>query len=137
MKSNKLNRHDSLKFIFGGNSTFTFKNKITENRFTFRVRKHNTNDIYFVSVLTQPDTYTFIGSIFKEGNYRHSVKSKISSSAQSVKVFDYVLRKLHTDSLSESIEVWHEGRCGRCNRKLTVPESIESGFGPECIRRQK
>jgi hypothetical protein len=28
--------------------------------------------------------------------------------------------------------VWHEGRCGRCGRKLTVPESIESGFGPEC-----
>ena len=137
MKSNKLNRHESLKFIFGGNSTFTFKNNITENRFTYRVRKHKTNDIYFVSVLTQPDTYTFIGSIFKEGNYRHSVKSKISSNAQSVKVFDYVLRKLHTDSLSESIEVWHEGRCGRCNRKLTVPESIESGFGPECIRRQK
>jgi hypothetical protein len=29
--------------------------------------------------------------------------------------------------------VHHEGRCGRCGRTLTVPESIESGFGPECI----
>ena len=28
---------------------------------------------------------------------------------------------------------WHEGRCGRCGRKLTVPESIEAGYGPECI----
>jgi hypothetical protein len=26
----------------------------------------------------------------------------------------------------------HEGRCIRCNRKLTTPESIESGIGPVC-----
>jgi len=26
-------------------------------------------------------------------------------------------------------------RCGRCGRVLTVPESVESGFGPECIGR--
>lgn len=29
-------------------------------------------------------------------------------------------------------EVLHEGRCVRCNRKLTHPESIKSGIGPEC-----
>ena len=32
------------------------------------------------------------------------------------------------------LEVWHEGRCGRCNRALTVPESIASGIGPECAK---
>lgn len=31
-----------------------------------------------------------------------------------------------------SLEVWHEGRCGRCGRALTVPESIASGIGPVC-----
>lgn len=31
-------------------------------------------------------------------------------------------------------EFWHEGRCARCSRRLTVPESISSGFGPECIK---
>lgn len=27
------------------------------------------------------------------------------------------------------------GRCWRCNRKLTVPSSIESGIGPECASK--
>lgn len=36
--------------------------------------------------------------------------------------------------LPEQIEVWHEGRCGRCGRRLTVPESIANGLGPECIK---
>jgi hypothetical protein len=26
----------------------------------------------------------------------------------------------------------HAGKCGRCGRKLTVPQSIETGIGPEC-----
>jgi hypothetical protein len=33
---------------------------------------------------------------------------------------------------NEQLEIWHEGRCARCNRRLTVPASIASGFGPEC-----
>jgi hypothetical protein len=34
------------------------------------------------------------------------------------------------------LEVWHEGRCGACGRRLTVPESIERGLGPECYGRR-
>jgi hypothetical protein len=30
---------------------------------------------------------------------------------------------------SEQIKIYHEGKCARCGRPLTVPESIESGFG--------
>ena len=29
-----------------------------------------------------------------------------------------------------------EGRCIRCNRKLTNPESVKSGIGPECASRE-
>jgi hypothetical protein len=35
--------------------------------------------------------------------------------------------------MPDGVVIWHEGRCGRCGRRLTVPESIESGYGPECI----
>jgi hypothetical protein len=33
--------------------------------------------------------------------------------------------------------VYHyEGRCRRCNRVLTTPESIKSGIGPTCAKRR-
>ena len=32
----------------------------------------------------------------------------------------------------EGDKVLASKRCARCNRKLTTPESIEAGFGPEC-----
>ena len=37
--------------------------------------------------------------------------------------------------LPETVEVWHEGRCCRCARRLTVPESIILGLGPACATR--
>lgn len=35
----------------------------------------------------------------------------------------------------EGYRLMLEGRCCVCNRKLTHPESIESGIGPECARK--
>jgi hypothetical protein len=46
---------------------------------------------------------------------------------------DFPDEKLAIKVRMNAVEFWHEGKCGRCNRKLTVPSSIESGFGPECI----
>jgi hypothetical protein len=34
--------------------------------------------------------------------------------------------------IPETVEIWHEGRCCRCGRRLTVPESIYAGIGPDC-----
>jgi hypothetical protein len=132
-----------LNFIFGGNAVFTIKNNETGNRFTFKVvtmkeKKGDRNAPYFVRVLTGSDIYSFIGTcFFKDGvwSYKHSEnKSKVGKDAQSVQVFSYVLKHLQMKDLPSQVDVWHEGRCGRCGRQLTVPESIEHGFGPECFQ---
>ena len=128
-------KHDvALNFIFGGNSIFTCRNTKTGNRFTFKVTKHKKEDVYFVKVLTNPDVYEFIGSIRKESAYKHSPKSRISTEAQSVRVFDFLVNKLRTNTLPEFVEIWHEGRCAKCGKTLTDPESIKLGFGPFCLR---
>lgn len=131
MIGGKLKHTDALSYILGGKSTFTFLNTKTENRFTFKVKKHKSDDIYFISVLTGPDAYTFIGTI-SDSKYRHSRKSKISNDAQSVRVFAYVFNKLLSSNLPDFIEIWHSGACGRCGKKLTDPISIEIGLGPFC-----
>ena len=134
---NILKQDLALDFIFGGNSIFTCRNTKTGNRFTFKVTKHKKEEVYFVKVLTNPDVYEFIGSVRKESKYKHSRKSRISDEAQSTRVFDFLINRLRTNTLPEFVEIWHEGRCGRCGRSLTVPNSIETGFGPECVKKSK
>ncbi len=132
MEGKKLNNSEALNFIIAGNSTSTFLNRETDNRFTYKVKKSKDSDLFFVSVLTSPDVYTYIGYITND--FKLGKKSKISKDAQSVKVFNYIFRKLKSGNLPEKIEIWHNGKCGKCGRKLTVPSSIDTGIGPECFK---
>ncbi len=133
MTGHKLDNKEALKFIFAGKSLVTFVNTNTGNRFTFKVKQAKNSNLFFVSVLTSPEVYTYIGTA-TEGVYRHGRKSHITKDSQSVKVFEYVINKLKSQNLPEFIEVWHEGKCGKCGRTLTVPASIATGIGPECIK---
>lgn len=131
MKVGQISHDKAIDFIFSGKAFVTFQNPSTGNRFTFKVKKHDRDDIYFVSVLTSSDTYQFLGSI-KNYVFKHSKKSKISVDSRSVIVFDYVIHHLGMGTLNSTIEIFHDGKCGKCGRQLTDPISVEHGLGPHC-----
>lgn len=128
---------DLKRFMLAGNAVFTVVSGKTGTRFTYKVRapEDATNDIRFVSVLKGPNNetdYGYLGFI-KGGKYVHGVKSKIGADAPSAKAARWVCQRTVEGQPIAGVTVFHEGKCGRCGRRLTVPESIESGFGPECI----
>jgi hypothetical protein len=122
-------------FALGGNATLTLVSEKTGSRFTFKVRACEDNDsLFFVSLLNGADNesdFAYLGTI-REGRFSHGKKSSIGPDAPSAKAFAWAWPQLAAGSMPAALAVYHEGRCGRCNRKLTVPESIVSGFGPEC-----
>lgn len=139
------------RFIFAGNATITLVSKKTGARFTYKIKQAKNEDdslreFWFVSLLRGPDNdsdsdYQYLGYFGKWRSYWYGQKSKISAEAPSAKAFDWFAKSMfHWDdekrvaALFEGLEIWHEGKCGRCNRKLTVPDSIASGFGPECAK---
>ena len=128
---------DPAQFALAGNARFTLVSKSTQARFTYKVRASEDNaTMHFVSVLTGPDNwsnYSYLGFV-RSGVYFHGgQKARIGVDAPSAKAFDWFWRNLAQSTLDLSkVEVHHCGSCGRCGRALTVPESIESGFGPEC-----
>lgn len=138
-----------LPFILGGKAFFTVVSNTSDGvkRFTYKIKakkdKGNGDKItvWWVSILTSPDNvegYTFFASLFPNGDdfdYRHGKKTKIGQEAESVKVFKWLLLRLKQDLIPNHVEVWHMGRCGKCGRPLTVPESIERGIGPDCASR--
>ena len=127
-----------LTFILAGNATFTIENAATGNRFTFKVRKPEDGKPHFVSVLTGPDnehSYSFLGTVFDGRTYRHGRRSRIAEDAPSARAFEWLFRRLTAGAeLPPPVRICHCGKCGRCGKALTVPESIDAGFGPECIK---
>jgi len=131
------NAGDALQFMQAGNATVTLRSVKTGTRFTYRVRESDDGKVFFVGLLTGSDnnaSYSYMG-ILRDGEFRTTAKSKITADAPSAKAFRWAYAKLGAGMLPADLEVWHEGRCGKCGRRLTVPESIAAGIGPECAGR--
>ncbi len=52
------------------------------------------------------------------------------------KMFAWTWGRAHKGLLPPTIEVWHEGACCYCAKRLTVPASIELGVGPDCAQER-
>jgi hypothetical protein len=134
----------ALAFMLAGKSFITLRSLSSGNRYTYRIEladKRNPTDLdrYFVNVLVGPDNwsnYKYMGMITKCSNgslsFKRTQGSKISEDAPSYIGFNFCFAQLVAANM-RGFEVWHEGKCGRCGKKLTVPESIATGFGPDCL----
>lgn len=132
-------REAMKRFATAGRARITLVSARTGDRFTYEVkRKKGEEDFFFVSVLTGPDntsSYSYLGCL-THGQFRDDRRMRIGAGAASRQGFKWFWRNLHNGGDLDQVEVWHEGRCGRCSRVLTVPESIETGLGPICSGRR-
>ena len=141
-------------FMLGGNATFTLVEG--DERFTYQVKSakrdreknwstgNQDKSKYFVSLLTGPSNtsdYQYMGMLNQniDGAYQFgpTKASKITSEAKSFQLLTRLWRGVeHACVRPPMIEFWHEGHCCMCGRRLTVPESIASGIGPECASKE-
>jgi hypothetical protein len=149
MKGRLATIADIQAFMIAGNAVVTFKSLKTGTHFTYKISPapdqatgEPRKDFFFVGVLSGSDNtsdYKYLGFFnTTQMVYRHgTAKSKIAADASSAKAFAWVFNQvfIRREMPDDVLEVWHEGKCGRCGRRLTVPESIASGFGPECRGR--
>lgn len=133
---------NALDYIMGGNSTFTLV--CNNTRYTYKILERFLADgssIYAVFILSGPDNVN---------NYRQFARIKVidgmpklellGRTTNIIEYFEYI-KMLYYGLLFQDYskisdwQVWHTGRCSRCGRLLTVPESIENGIGPECATK--
>lgn len=127
------------EFVLAGNAIFTVSNG--SQHYTFKVRHTAANgrwpESWYVYMLTGPDNtsdYTYVGVLKPDtGAILLTQKSRYNYDSMPVKVIRWAIGLMWAGkTLPEGYSMQHEGRCGRCGRVLTHPESIASGLGPEC-----
>ena len=132
----------SKDFALAGRAIFTIENPKGE-RYTFRIKEGKKTPgrpaCFFGGILTGSDNtndYRFVGIVDAQTMRLRATAKGLASTAQAFKTLDWLLMVVDGKrTLPEGYKVFHAGRCGRCGRLLTVPESIISGIGPECARK--
>lgn len=137
-----------LQFILASNgrasTNFSLLSLKTGKHFTYKVQKAKPNpnwpETWFVKFLYGPDNsndYVLCGMI-KQNKFSlpQSVQNRgYSFETPAIAAFNWMFNHLRDGKELQNAEIWHSGRCGRCGKKLTVPESIQIGLGPECASR--
>lgn len=143
-------------FFFGGKAIFTVKNNLTGEHRTYQIKITKPNEKFprpttlFMQMTGTDNTkhYSYVGKIIrrdvtaaesfdrkehKAGTVEVTNGSKFTENSQQVKAARWIMARIwHGTDWPDHFEVKHAGRCGRCGRLLTNPESIERGIGPEC-----
>ncbi len=138
MRGRFANAGDALRYIKGGHAVVTLSSKRSGTRFTYKITVSDNGESHFVKLLTGPDnnsSYQYMGHIWRDRFYHDKQQRNFTKDAPSSRAFAWAWDHIVDGAIPEALEIWHEGSCGRCGRRLTVPTSIAQGFGPECMTR--
>lgn len=130
-----MNEIRNPKFFSAGRAVFTVDNG-KGTHYTFRIGRKNEDQPLFVGLLTGPDnenSFTYLGIFKPETNeIRLTAKSRYTDETLPVKVVRWAVKAVAANKIPEGYFIQHAGKCCRCGRTLTTPESVNRGWGPEC-----
>lgn len=132
------------KYMYSGKAILTIKSTVSGRHFTYLIEKAKNSgayaDVYFIKVLTGEDNtnldlYKYFGFLKYDFFNFATEKSKIGADAKSVLAFQYAWKIVTGEIKDDRVEFYHMGKCGRCGKPLTTPESVKMGLGEICANK--
>jgi len=128
-----MTRSEFQTYAEGCHGSITARSLATGNHYTFKFRRSRSAGL-LAMVLTDKDQWLNLGVVdFPRRVLRLTPKSKFSDASQSYLALRWLIKLAEFNP--GVVEVMHDGRCGRCGRPLTHPDSIQAGIGPVCAQR--
>lgn len=134
MSEQKLSsRHTILTYMFAGRATFTLKSLKTGEHLTFKLLKSRQHiDLFWLDNLNGDGIAKLKINPDRDPPFEHyQRRAGLRSNLKYAQAFEWFLNHLE----SKQVEFYHLGKCGRCGRALTDPNSIKLGIGPECANK--
>lgn len=127
-----------IDLMLAGNFTFTAKSLKTGNHYTYRIQKNiiNAYEVYYL--INGNEDYRWLGTLLlNDGIFKFKGGASIKINTPVYIAFHSITNTAVFRQLHPLLEIWHQGKCARCGRLLTHPDSILLGVGPECIKKNE
>jgi hypothetical protein len=137
----KLDSKLWYEYILAGDSFVTLKSLRTGSEMSYHIQKQTAiRHIHHVRYRVESKKgaqYIYVGTIFDKKFFRLSGKSRVTLDSVIYVAFNYVIEKLRNGVIDMGVEIYHEGKCGRCGRRLNSEESMKTGYGSDCVSKIK
>lgn len=132
--------------FFAGRAVLTLHNQAAGTHCTLKVRQVRDKQdrtkklpTFYVSVslLGDHETGTRFAATYFQTTGTYKLGRDVQPTDQLARVMAFVHQALKNPTMlrDRGVSLLHEGACCRCGRALTHPQSIDTGFGPECWSR--
>jgi len=145
-KSHNLDSASFRTFLFQGKAFFTMHNIEKDTHITFRVqtlkRKRGQPedtryfDVYVKALNDKYQGNRYIGRIDRKSKsfkpYGYVERDHVG-----IQTIEWIIRNwanLEEWEKEGKLAIYHLGSCCKCGLPLTVPESIQNGIGPQCMK---
>lgn len=143
-RTGNIELNHALAYMLAGKSEFTLHSTKVNKDFYYKLTKkakldNNEEYIYFLNI-KQGSEWVYAGVVWydnKDNTFKFAkgAKGTLDNNNLNVKSLLFVLNKLYRKEEVQHCLVFHSGKCGVCGKKLTTPESILTGLGPQCAKR--
>jgi len=126
-----------------GRAELTIQNPVTGQHVKLKMKQKKDritkkpSTLYFVDVAISNDEekgYRKAGVFFSDTR-RWIPNKQMVRGDRFWTIVNFLMQSIEQPQNLENTVILHSGHCLRCGRKLTHPESIQSGLGPECSGR--
>jgi len=133
--------------FFAGRAVLTFNNENKGTHMTIKVKQARDKfdrkiklPIFFVYISLLGDKeqgMIYSGTVFQENGHVRLAKN-VPPTSRLAKAMSFISAALKDTSVLKryNVTLQHEGKCASCGMPLTHPQSIGSGFGPDCLKRK-
>jgi hypothetical protein len=125
--------------FLAGKSRLTIKNPETGNHIKLRMKRKKDSPIFYLQLALLDDKeagYRYAGAYQLESKKFFPAKD-IQQGSTIERIANFLIEAVSNPFRLNKLEIMHEGKCCRCGRTLTNPESIQHGIGPECSGKLK
>jgi len=137
--SHILKGENIRNYVEGGHAVVTLKSP-TGKHYTYAFNKPTdgkyTPDKRFVKVHYNNE-WVYLGMYYNshyQSCFKKSDHCLFPDFDEVIKGVKYIIKMCNTPNLVTPMELYHEGVCCRCGRRLTDPKFIERGIGPKCAK---
>lgn len=137
MAVNVIPKEHIKDFIFAGNSAFTLTSKKTNVHYTYRIKQANNNNTTYFINFNDNNKDTYAGYVRKLNNTYKFFKGNagaLDELDEPIIALMWTIRHADDNDINNKIMIQHIGKCCKCGRPLTDPESIKLGVGPICAK---
>ena len=139
-----IKNSEALRYMLAGKCEFTVVSGKTGTKLGYKITKKkaqqgsNSEFIYYLNTSINREMI-YCGVLFFDEpsntfKFGKGARGQLQADHTNVRSILYIMNNLQLGNTNLNMRVYHVGKCGRCGRTLSTPESILTGLGPECSK---